>query len=280
MASDTPPGAAEAAASAATALKECRHGRMLYLRRDVYIGRSFELYGEFSESEAAMLRQMALPGATVVEVGANIGGHTVQLAKLVGPQGSVLAFEPQRIIFGLLCANLMLNEQFHVRAIRAAVGDANGTVEMPVLDPYAAQNFGGVSVGPSAAGDTVPLVMLDNYTLPSLRLLKIDVEGMEINVLNGARRTIATHRPLLYVENDRRQNSEALIGMVMALGYRLYWHLPPLFNADNFAGNPENVFPGVVSINMIGVPAEMPSSITGLRQVTGPSDWWDARAPR
>jgi hypothetical protein len=133
-----------------------------------------------------------------------------------------------------------------------------------------------MSVGSSTAGDVVPLVMLDDYELSSLRLLKIDVEGMELNVLNGARRTIAAHRPLLYVENDRQQNSEALIGTIMELGYRLYWHLPPLFNPDNFAGNPENVFPGVVSINMIGVPAEMPSSITGLREVSGPNDQWNA----
>jgi FkbM family methyltransferase len=252
---------------------------MLYLRRDVYIGRSLELYGEFSEREAQMLSQALGPGATVVEVGANIGTHTVQLAKLVGPQGTVLAFEPQRIIFSLLCANLMLNEQFHVQPIRAAVGDTHGSMPVPVLDPHAAQNFGGVSLGPSGAGDTVPLVMLDDYTLPSLRLLKIDVEGMEIRVLKGARRTIAAHRPLLYVENDRPQNSAALIGLILALGYRLFWHLPPLFNPDNFAGNPENVFPGILSVNMIGVPAEKPSVITGLRDVTGPNDWWQGPAP-
>jgi FkbM family methyltransferase len=279
MATDTSPAAEEAAAGSATALKECRHGRMLYLRRDVYIGRSLEMYGEFSEREAQMLSQALGPGATVVEVGANIGTHTVQLAKLVGPQGTVLAFEPQRIIFSLLCANLMLNEQFHVQPIRAAVGDTHGSMPVPVLDPHAAQNFGGVSLGPSGAGDTVPLVMLDDYTLPSLRLLKIDVEGMEIRVLKGARRTIAAHRPLLYVENDRPQNSAALIGLILALGYRLFWHLPPLFNPDNFAGNPENVFPGILSVNMIGVPAEKPSVITGLRDVTGPNDWWQGPAP-
>jgi len=280
MPTDTSPAAEEAVAGSATVLKECRHGRMLYLRRDVYIGRSLELYGEYSEREAQMLSQAIVPGATVVEVGANIGAHTVQMAKLVGPQGTVLAFEPQRVIFGLLCANLMLNEQFHAQPIRAAVGDTHGTVPVPVLDPRAAQNFGGVSLSPSAAGDMVPLVMLDDYTLPSLQLLKIDVEGMEVKVLKGARRTIRAHRPLLYVENDRPQNSEALIGLILALGYRLYWHLPPLFNPDNFAGNPENVFPGILSINMIGVPAEKPSVITELREITAPNDWWQGPAVR
>jgi FkbM family methyltransferase len=260
------------------ALKECRHGRMLYLRNDVYIGRSFDLYGEFSEHEAQMLRQLAMPGATVVEVGANIGGHTVHLAKLVGPSGRVFAFEPQHVIFGLLCANLTLNEQPHVQAIHAAVGDSTGTAQIPVLDPHALLNFGGVSVGPSAVSDTVPLVRLDDYPLTSLRLLKIDVEGMEIDVLRGARQTIAAHRPMLYVENDREQHSAALISLVMELGYRLFWHLPPLFHAGNFAGNPENVFPGIGSINMVCIPREMPlpMSVIGLREIARPDDRWDA----
>ena len=123
------------------------------------------------------------------------------------------------------------------------------------------------------------MVMLDRYRLPSLRLLKIDVEGMEVDVLLGARRTIVTHRPIIYVENDRRENSARLIGTIQDLGYRLCWHLPRLFNPNNFAGHGENVFPGIVSINMMCVPAEMPVTVTGFRPVTGPDDSWDTPLP-
>src|SRR5436190_22246330 len=108
--------------ASATALKECRHGRMLYLRNDQYIGRSLELYGEYGEMEARLFDQLLAPGQAVIEVGANIGAHTVHLAKLVGPTATVLAFEPQRAIFYLLCANLAPNAQFHVRAYHAAGG--------------------------------------------------------------------------------------------------------------------------------------------------------------
>src|SRR5882724_629800 len=71
----------------AVALKQCRHGPMLYLRRDRFVGRSLDLYGEFSELEARVFDQILAPGAAVIEVGANIGANTVHLAKLVGPNG-------------------------------------------------------------------------------------------------------------------------------------------------------------------------------------------------
>jgi FkbM family methyltransferase len=276
MATETPPMPAGAFA---TALKDCRHGRMLYLRSDVYIGRSLELYGEYCEGESELFAQLLSPGQVVIEVGANIGAHTVHLAKLVGPSGMVLAFEPQRIVFCLLCANLALNEQFHARPVHAAVGKEASMVAVPVLDPRASQNFGGLSLAQPGGGEEVPVVMLDRYRLPSLRLLKIDVEGMEVDVLLGARQTIVTHRPIIYVENDRRENSARLIGTIQDLGYRLFWHLPRLFNPNNFAGHGENVFPGIVSINMMCVPAEMPVTVTGFRPVTGPDDSWDTPLP-
>jgi FkbM family methyltransferase len=255
----------------AVALKACRHGRMLYLRNDIFVGRSLDLYGEFCEGEGDLFNQLLSPGQVAVEVGANIGAHTVHIAQLVGPSGLVLAFEPQPALFYLLCGNLALNEQFHVRAYRAAVGSAPGRINVPILDPKSTANFGGVSMQ-QAGGEAVTQLALDRFTLPSLRLLKIDVEGMETEVLLGARETIRRHRPILYVENDRRQNSARLIGLITELGYRLYWHLPPLFSANNFARNPENVFPGIVSVNMLGVPNDMPTQFTGFRQVTGPDD--------
>ena len=67
----------------AIAQKQCRHGRMVFLKHDVYIGRSLELYGEYSESEAEVFTQLLRPGDVVIEAGANIGAHTVHIANLV-----------------------------------------------------------------------------------------------------------------------------------------------------------------------------------------------------
>src|SRR5687768_6606900 len=80
-------------------LKDCRYGRMLYNVNDLYVGRSLDLYGEFSEGEVEVFRQLVRPGDLVMDVGANVGAHTVWFAKAVGPGGVVLAFEPQRLVF-------------------------------------------------------------------------------------------------------------------------------------------------------------------------------------
>jgi hypothetical protein len=149
-----------------------------------------------------------------------------------------------------------------------------------VLDPRTRQNFGGLALGLDQSGDPVPVVTLDDYALPSLRLLKIDVEGMETDVLGGAVQTINKHRPILYVENDREANSAQLIRMIMDLRYQLFWHLPHIFDANNFNGVAENIFGGVVSINMFCVPAEMPTSITGLRRIADPGESWRLALPR
>jgi FkbM family methyltransferase len=265
-----------APARPATLLKPCRHGRMLFLPHDRYIGRSLDIYGEFSEQEGRVFAQLVHPRQVVVEIGAHVGSHTLHLARLVGPNGLVAAFEPQRFIFYLLCANLALNEHFHVRAYHAALGEAAGSIKVPQLDYRIAENFGGVPLrqGVPAAGEDVPLATLDQFDFPALRLLKIDVEGMEGAVLRGARRTIARHRPILYVENDREAGSPELIGLIQSFGYALFWHLPPLFNPENFAGSGDNIFPGIISINLLCLPSEMAVPVVGARRVTGPEDWW------
>ena len=97
-------------------LKLCKSGPMLFNKFDIYVGGSLSKYGEFSVGEQELFQRVVRPGQVVVEVGANIGAHTVELARLVGPEGEVHAFEPQRIVFQTLCANLALNQLTNVHA--------------------------------------------------------------------------------------------------------------------------------------------------------------------
>jgi FkbM family methyltransferase len=275
-ASPTAPDAAEIAAKLAatpTRLARTRHGHFLYFTTDMYVGRSLEIYGEFSESEAAIFRQLARPGTLVLEIGANIGTHTVLLAELVGRKGRVIAIEPQRGVFQLLCANLALNGIGNTLAIHAGAGRNPGSIEVPNIDYSKEGNFGGLALG-SAKGEKVRLLTVDELALKVCHLIKIDVEGMESEVIAGAAQTIARTRPALYVENDRKEKSAALIAQIQALGYRLYWHLPPLFNPQNFAGNRDNIFGNIVSVNMLCLPAESKGEIKGFRPVSGPEDDW------
>ncbi len=115
---------------------------MVYNKNDIYIGGSLQKYGEFSISEQIVFRQMLRDGMLAVEVGANIGAHTVELSRFVGTRGEVHAFEPQRIVFQTLCANLALNQCANVFAQQVALGKEPGFTMVPPVEPSARTNFG------------------------------------------------------------------------------------------------------------------------------------------
>ena len=244
--------------------KLCRYGEMIYRPNDIYIGRSLDLYGEYSEQEVQLFRAAVQPGQTVLDVGANIGAHSVALARLVTATGKVLAFEPQRDLFYALCGNAAQNNLRQVRCYLAAVGETPGTIAVPELDGDVEANYGGVGLADglrSAASEQVPLMRIDDLQLSACHFIKVDVEGMEERVLTGAAETIRRFRPLLYVEDDRADRSGDLRACLFEFGYELYVHRPELYNPANFAGHRENVFGRIVSLNLFGHPVDMPSPI-------------------
>jgi len=248
-------------------LRQCRHGFMLFNCNDVYIGKSLDFYGEWSEGEMEVFRQIVKPGEIAIDAGANIGTHALVLAKAVGPQGRVYAFEPQRIVFQTLCANMALNSMTNAFCYQAALGAERGTINVPALDFSKVNNFGGLSLDLDVRGETVDLITLDNLNLPACCLLKADVEGMELMVLQGAAELIDRHKPWLYLENDRPDKAPALMKHIDALDYEMYWHMPPLFNPNNYFRNPTNVFSNIVSGNLLCVHKSLKANIgTGLKR--------------
>lgn len=248
-------------------------GPMWVFSSDVYVSRSLALYGEYCAAEANVFRQLVKPGQTVVEAGANIGSHSVLLARLCAP-GPVFAFEPQRRVFQVLCTNLTINGVRNAHAYPEALGAEDGEALIPEMDFTAPGNFGGISLGARPGGVALPVRVrrLDALGLEALHFLKIDVEGWEGSVLAGATATIHRHRPLLYVENDRSEKQGALIAQIAALGYRLYWHVAPLYRPDNPNRVAEDVFGNVASLNMLCVPAGSSLQVTGFAEID-PSNW-------
>lgn len=251
-----------------------RHGSFVYFPGDHYLGKAIETYGEYAEAELQAYRAFLGEGAVLLEVGANAGYMTVPLARMVGEAGRVVAFEPQPAIHRLLCANIALNGLSRVSCMHAAVGAEEGSIDVPEIDPSQAGNYGAVSLAGGAQGRRsvqVPLVSLDRACggLDRLDAIKIDVEGMELEVLKGARDLIGRFRPVIVPENDRLERSPALIAHLLELGYRCYWFIHPLYNPDNFFGVQANLYPGTSSFNMLCVPAERPQP-QGLPPVAGP----------
>ena len=198
-----------------TIIKDCRHGRMMFLPRDAYVGRALDLYGEYGEIEARTLAQLVGRGQTVVEAGANMGAHTVHLGQLVGPAGRVVAFEPQRAMFYILCANLALNDLFHVFAYRIAQGAAPAGAGVPLADVHRrAGNFGGIAVSDSGPGrwrcrSPQSTSSPCRRCICSARLMSR--EWRSKCCAGRARRSPVPYRPIICTENDRRQHSPAVI---------------------------------------------------------------------
>jgi FkbM family methyltransferase len=253
---------------------QTRHGPMRALAGDTIISRCLEVYGEFSRLEWRLLSQIVRPGMTVVEAGANIGVHSIPLARACAP-ATLYAFEPQGPVFALLCENLRANGLTNVRALQAACGADIGTATVPPLDYGAAVNFGGVALTTSGSeGQQVGVQPIDALELQACGLLKIDVEGFELAVLQGASQTIRRCRPIIYIENDRVAFQQRVISTISDMGYRLYWHAPPIADEANFNGFQENIFGGltIISINMLCVPVERGTVVKALEEID-PGNW-------
>ena len=254
-------------------VKRGRHGLVAYPVHDEFVGRSIDVYGEWSSGDAEVVAPYLRPGMTVLDLGANLGTFTLFLAEAVGPAGRVHAFEPVAASYRLLDANLALNSLAQVETHAVAVGAASGTATVPELDLERGGNYGASALAPSGPGRRVDLIALDDLALPACDLIKVDVEGGERAVIQGAMETIDRWRPVLLLENEEPSLSPPLIELLLSLGYRPWWHSPPLFRLDNWFGATENVFPGLGSLNLLCLPAERTDAPAGLKAVAGPSDW-------
>jgi FkbM family methyltransferase len=259
-------------------LVETRYGRMWALRADSYITRCLQTYGEYCEAETDLFRQVVQPGMAVVEAGANIGAHTVMLARACAP-GQLIAFEPQQRAFQILCANLVQGGITNATALPEALGAETGVARMPATDYGVGGNFGQVSptyarlsAGGWGDGRTVRVTALDAMDLAACDFLKIDVEGWETDALRGAVQTIARCRPVIYVENDRADQQAGLIGLLDELGYDQYWHVAPLFRSENFNGVDVDVTGNTVSLNMFCAPREKGLEVQSFEPID-PTNW-------
>ncbi len=226
------------------------HGAMIVNRLDVHRPRQGGAYGvgfELLESGAYaptdvnfFLRVLRLrrasfgDGVVAVDCGANIGTHAIEWAKAMTGWGTVTAIEVQERIFYALAGNIVLNNCGNARATHAAVSSRCGVLRAPVPDYSREGSFGSLEVRPSrhnedigqpidyrkSATTEVASLTIDSLGLSRLDFLKIDVEGMELEVLQGASATLAACRPVIVAEHIK-VGRESLAAIIMPMGYRL-----------------------------------------------------------
>ncbi len=136
---------------------------------------------------------------------------------------------------------------------------------------------------PTLSRTSVRQVSVDSLGLEP-DLIKIDVEGMEADVIRGAKETIKRHSPVLYFENNGK-DSAAVAGALDEIGYRAWWSIAPYFNPSNHFRNPQNIWPPnlVPSANLIAIHPERGNyrgveSFVDLPPFTGAADNWEAQA--
>ncbi|WP_051340675.1 FkbM family methyltransferase [Azospirillum halopraeferens] len=258
-------------------LTQTRLGWMFYPRNDRYVGRSLELYGDYARLEYEVFRRIVRPGDTVVDAGANIGVHTVHFSALAGPGGHVLAFEPQRALFQILNANLMMNRCANVQPLPFCVGAEDGWVDFPQVPLDTPVNFGGIGRDtPAARRERTQTRAIDGFGLERCDFIKIDVEGAEASVIEGARRTISGLRPTLCVEAESAERIAGWFDGLRSSGYRAFRMVPLLFTPGNWKKCRENVFGRTININLLAFPGDAPDWAADPALGLRPADTVDA----
>lgn len=167
---------------------------------------------------------------TMVDCGANIGAITVPVSKAIADFGHIVAFEPQDWIFYALCGNIVLNNCWNVTPVLGAIGDTSGSLNIPSVEYRQSGSFGSVEMkrvtdewmgqNPDySKTKAVSMYALDNLDqLGRIDFLKIDVEGMESEVLDGALKIMQRDKPTILVEHIKSNKSELGTRLVSA-GY-------------------------------------------------------------
>lgn len=187
-------------------------GRVIYLK-DVF----------FEEAEIRELCRYAKSGV-VIDIGANIGIYSVSWGKEIGSRGQVWAFEPLEVNINDIKENMTLNSLDNYKLFQMALGDSNGSISLSLSDDAMFASIAEVYRGDNNKTINVEMKKLDDVWSsegkPRISAMKIDVEGAEINVLNGAAELIAENKPPILLEAPTKEQLDTLNSWLAKYGYK------------------------------------------------------------
>jgi FkbM family methyltransferase len=238
------------------------------------------LLGCFEPQLVAMYRRAIPRGSTVIDIGANMGAHTLPFAACVGERGRVVAIEPTKYAFGRLQEQIAANPDLarHVTLVQAMLmGSPQAALaeEIPsswlfkIPETAHAQHAG---VGKSTSGAKVMTLdtLVAQLALPSVDFVKLDVDGFEVEVLRGARQVLAKYQPTIFFEHapyllaEKGYDPAEMTALLRQAGYRFVDLRGRPFSADG-RGVPE--IPAGASAHVMATPSETtPRLSTSSRQ--------------
>jgi FkbM family methyltransferase len=178
---------------------------------DFGVDRSIYETGTYESGTLDFMRSHLQKGDVFIDVGANIGWHSLNAAQFVGIEGKVWAFEPSPSVFPILEKNIQENQFSQILAFQCGIGKEKGEIALYLND---AINRGASSAkvkAPDAVEVMIKVLTLDEALGQQglkVKMMKVDVEGMELEVLEGAKTRIKSDRPILIVECADRTNDE------------------------------------------------------------------------
>jgi FkbM family methyltransferase len=202
---------------------------------DIQLVTPYVLYEQqdWFEDEIKFLREMLQPGQHVIDIGANFGVYSLSLAKVVGPAGSVRAFEPTASTAALLEASVSLNGFQHVQVSRTALSNYSGTAQIAIASSPEMNALLSANEVSNLPVETVRVETLDALNaegaLNQVSFMKIDAEGHEANILKGGQAFFSIAAPLVMYEIIHSNGPRLdLVGMFSQMGYESYRLIPGL----------------------------------------------------
>ena len=193
---------------------------------DEYISRSIMMMGEWEPHIRTILSKFVKPGMHVMDIGANIGTHTLLISKLVGDEGKVYAFEPCKLNHDILFQNLVINKCKNTVLYKYGLGEKKSEmyIESRWTQSQKKDNYGAVTLQQSSTSledECISILSLDDLELEKLDFIKIDAEGMEDKILLGGKQTLTKCKPVFIIE-IHSQDVPRVKQLVENLNYKLH----------------------------------------------------------
>ena len=219
------------------------HGNIIVNLNDQFISTQIINKKNWEHEEVNLLksllediRKQRGDGVVFLDCGANFGVFTIEIAKQMQNWGDVYAFEPQKQIYNAMCGTLALNNLLNVTTENIALGSYVGKIQVPIFDYSIKQNFGGLELNKDVSSikvdgkkventtmDEVTIRTLDSFKFERVDLIKIDVEGMELDILKGSSLILKNLKPILFYEHQkqhRKSDAELIKEYLITYDYK------------------------------------------------------------
>ena len=193
---------------------------------DMYISRDLGNFGQWEPHIRNVLKERCKPGMNFIDIGANIGAHTLYMSKLVGESGRGFAFEPCNSHSSILFYNLMNNNCFNTTVYQYGCSNVEETMYIEEVFSFTkkTENFGRITLqqtkDPIHCDEPVQTRVIDLLGLPRIDMVKIDAEGMEEQVILGMKETIGKYKPTIIVE-IHTECEQQMFSLFSSIGYNV-----------------------------------------------------------